>query len=287
MIPTVDFFGVRVTRLTLGDNPFNGHSYVQSVHSGDEMQDYYTAENCVRTLFTAEEQGINTYIALADPFVLRVIRQYRNAGGTMNVLFQSFPAIELEVNLRMMMQYKPIAIYHQGGTADYMVESGEVDQLRRRLALIRAAGVPVGLGTHEPGTVLRAEEEGWGADFYMTCLYNARKQQRGQQSGFITGKPKELVFYPDDRFLMFDVIRQVGKPCIAFKIFAGGQMFIGKTEDQVRTAAEAAFREAYSNIKPGDLACIGVFQKHRNELREDAVIARKVLAVPPTLPCRP
>jgi len=284
MIPTVGFFGVPVTRLTLGDNPFCGHSYVQSVHSGDEMMDYYTADNCVRTLFTAEEQGINTYIALADPFVLRVIRQYRNEGGTMNVLFQSYPAIDLEVNLRMMLQHQPIAIYHQGGTADLMVESDQVAQLRRRLALIRAAGVPVGLGTHEPGTVLRAEEEGWGADFYMTCLYNARKQQRGQQSGFITGKPKELVFYPDDRFLMFDVIRQVGKPCIAFKIFAGGQMFIGKTADQVRTAAEAAFRETYDHIKPGDLACIGVFQKHRNELREDAEIARKVLAVSRALP---
>jgi hypothetical protein len=110
----------------------------------------------------------------------------------------------------------------------------------------------------------------------MTCLYNARKQQRGQQSGFITGKPKELVFYPDDRFLMFDAIRQVAKPCIAFKVFAGGQMFIGKTEDQISDVLDATFREVYGNIKPGDLACIGVFQKQSDELRQDAGVVRSI-----------
>ena len=29
MIPSVDFFGTQVTRLILGDNPFNGHSYIR------------------------------------------------------------------------------------------------------------------------------------------------------------------------------------------------------------------------------------------------------------------
>lgn len=278
MIPCVDFFGTFVTRLTLGDNPFNGHSYIQDVHSGDEMMDYYSAENCVATLFEAEEQGVNTYIALADPFVLRIIRQYRLEGGKMNIIFQSYPAIDLNVNLPMMMKCSPIAIYHQGGTADYFVESGHMDDLRSRIKQIRDTGVPAGLGTHEPGTVLRAESEGWGADFYMTCLYNARRTQRGQQSGFITSKPKELVFYPDDRFLMFEVIRQVKKPCIAFKVFAGGQIFCGKTAEQIPAVAEAALRETYENIKPSDLACIGVFQKYKDELKENIDIVKKILA---------
>jgi hypothetical protein len=278
MIPRVDFFGSSVSRVTLGDNPFNGHSYVQEVHSGDEMMDFHTQENCIRTLFEAQEQGVATYVALADPFILRVIRQYRIAGGTMNIIFQSYPPIDLDVNLLMMMKCNPIAIYHQGGTADFMVESGQIDLLKDRIRMIRDAGIPAGLGTHEPETLLRAEEEGWGADFYMTCLYNARKSQRGEQSGFITGKPKELVFYPDDRFQMFDAIRKVEKPCIAFKIFAGGQMFIGKTREQVPAIIETAFRETFENIKSTDLTCIGVFQKHGDELREDLDIAKKVLS---------
>jgi hypothetical protein len=69
MLPIADFFGRPVTRLVLGDNPFCGHSYVQSICSGDEMMNYCTADNCVRALFEARELGINTYVALADPFV--------------------------------------------------------------------------------------------------------------------------------------------------------------------------------------------------------------------------
>jgi len=276
MINKVNFFGTQVTRLVLGDNPFNGHSYIPDIYSGDEMIDYYTADNCIKTLFEAEENGIDTYIALAEPFVLRVIRQYRNEGGKMKIIFQTYPAIELDVNLRMMEKCNPIAIYHQGGTADYMCEMEQVDLLCNRIKLIKDTGIPVGLGTHVPEVVIRAEEENWGVDFYMTCLYNARRTQRGQQSGFITGKPKYLVFYPEDRFLMFNVIKQVQKPCIAFKIFAGGQIFNNKTLEEIPSVVENAFRETFANIKPNDLACIGVFQKYKNQLKENINIAKEI-----------
>lgn len=277
MIPTVDFFGTQVTRLILGDNPFNGHSYIEDIHSGDEMLDFYTADRCIRTLFEAEENGINTYMALASPFILRIIRQYRNEGGKMNIMFQSYPPIDLEVNINQMMACNPVAIYHQGGTLDYMCEEGQVDELHKRFAMIRSAGVAVGLGTHVPETVMAAEQEKWDVDFYMVCLYNARKTQRGEQSGFITGKPKQLVFYPEDRFLMFEAIRKVQKPCIAFKIFAGGQIFHGKAESEITAAAETAIEEAYGNIKSHDMICLGVFQKEKNQIKENANIVNKVL----------
>ncbi len=277
MLPQVDFFGYQVTRLLLGDNPFNGHSYIPEVHSGDEMMDYYTAERCVEVLFAAEEAGINTYVALGEPFVLRIIRQYRNQGGKMNIIFQSYPAIDIDTNLSMMMKCDPIGIYHQGGTADYFTEMNQTDELISRLQKIKAAGVPVGLGTHVPETVLQSEAENWGVDFYMTCLYNARRTQRGQQSGFITGKPKYLVFYPEDRPLMFDVIQKVQKPCIAFKIFAGGQAFYNKKPEEIPAVVEDCFRQAYDNIKPCDMTCIGVFQKFKDELQEDADAVRRIL----------
>lgn len=277
MIPNVDFFGNDVTRLILGDNPFNGHSYIPEIYSGDEMVDYYTADNCIKALFEAEENGINTYLALAEPFVLRIIRQYRNEGGKMKIIFQTYPAMDLDINLQMMMKCDPIAVYHQGGTADYMCEMEQIDDLHDRIKRIKDTGVPAGLGTHVPETVLRAKEENWGVDFYLTCLYNARRTQRGEQSGFITGKPKYLVFYPEDKFLMFDVIKQVKKPCIAFKVFAGGQAFYGKTPEEIHAVAEAAFRETYVNIKPNDLACIGVFQKYKNQIKENADIVKAIL----------
>ena len=112
----------------------------------------------------------------------------------------------------------------------------------------------------------------------MTCLYNARRTQRGQQSGFITGKPKELVFYPQDPPLMFDAIKAVKKPCIAFKVFAGGQVFVGKSPEEIPVVAENVLKEAYDNIKPNDIVCIGVFQKEKDELKENVDIVKKILA---------
>jgi len=276
MIPAVDFYGTSVTRLILGDNPFNGHSYIKDIHSGDEMMNYYTAENCVRALFEAEENGVNSYMALADPFILRVIRQYKNEGGKMNIMFQSYPPIDLEVNIRQMMACNPVAIYHQGGTFDLLCEEEKTGEIQKRLAMIRSSGVAAGFGTHVPETVLQAENEKWDVDFYMTCLYNARKTQRGQQSGFITGKPKDLVFYHDDRLLMFDAVKKVKKPCIVFKVFAGGQMFSGKNETEIPGIAETALKETYENIKLNDIVCVGVFQKNKNQIKENADIVKRI-----------
>ena len=280
VIPTVDFYGTLVTRLILGDNPFNGHSYITDVHSGDEMMDYYTANNIIKTLFAAEECGINTYMALADPFILRIIRQYRNEGGKMNIMFQSYPPVDLEINIRQMMACDPIAIYHQGGSFDLLVEENKIDTVHERLELIRNSGVKAGLATHVPEVLLRAETENWGIDFYMACLYNARRTQRGRQSGFITGKSKDdLVFFPDDPPIMYEAVRNVKKPCIVFKLFAGGQIFHGKPPAEVPVVIESVYTNVYENIKQNDMTCIGVFQKNKDELRENADIVRKVLAI--------
>ena len=275
---TTDFLGTQATRLFLGDNTFNGHSYITDVYSGGEMMDYYTAERCVEAMFKAEELGINTMVPLADPFSLRVLRQYRNAGGKMQIIFQSYPAIDLRTNLWQMMQYQPLGIYLQGGTSDLLVEEEKWEELHRSLEQIRNTGVKTGYCTHVPENLLRMEREGPAVDFYMACAYNARRTRRGEQSGFITGKSKhELVFYPGDPPMMYEAIRAVSKPCIAFKVYAGGQIFIGKEGPEIPAAAEAALREAYDNIKPGDVVCLAVFQKYKDELTENVGIVNKIL----------
>lgn len=277
MIPTVDFFGTPVSRLFLGDNPITGHSYIPEIHPGGEMMDYFTAQNVVKAFFEAEELGYTACLPLATDFLFRVIRQYRNEGGKLNWIFQPYPAVGLEVNVRQMKEYDPLAVYHQGTTTDGLVEAGKIDVLRENIQKLRALGKPVGLGTHVPETILRSEAEDWGVDFYMACLHNTRKRG-GEPSSFITGKTKHIKFFMEDREEMFKVIRQVPKPCIAFKILAGGQMFYDKTPEEIPGVVEAAFRETFANIKPTDLATVGFFQRDKNQLRENAAIVRRVLA---------
>ena len=277
MINKVDFFGNTVTRLILGDNPINGHSYIPEIYPGSEMLDYYTADNAVNAMLEAERCGINTCMLLANDFMLRVIRQFRNQGGKMNIIFQPYPAIDLKINLRMMLEADPIAIYHQGTTTDNLCETDQIEKLRDNIKMIKDSGVPAGLGTHVPETILRSEDEDWGVDFYMSCLYNARRNNRGEESGFITGKSKNLKFYPNDKYLMFDVIQKVQKPFIVIKVLAGGQVFYNVPAEEYPQVTENAFREAYEKIKPSDVVCMGVHQKHKNQIKENTDIVKSLL----------
>lgn len=274
---TVDFFGTQVSKLILGDNPVHGHSYISDVTPGSKMMDYYTADNFLALLRHAEELGINAFLGLANDFTFRVWRQYKNEGGNMHLMFQTYPPMDLEANIMQMKGQNPIAIYHQGGSFDYMLETGQEEDAKARIRLLKKSGLPVGLCSHVPEVILRAEEEDWGADFYMTCLYNARKQQRGQQSGFITGKSKSLVFYPEDKYEMFKVIKQVQKPCLVFKMLAGGQVFYGKDPSEYEAVLEKEFRDVYENMKPQDIGVIGVYQGDHDQLGQNVRIINKIL----------
>ena len=95
--------------------------------------------------------------------------------------------------------------------------------------------------------------------------------REGEQSGFITGKSKDkLIFYPDDRPIMLDTLKKVEKPVIAFKIYAGGQMFVGKTQEEKRQLIKDVYEEVFTALKPNDIAAIGVFQRDMDQIKEDA-----------------
>ena len=72
---------------------------------------------------------------------------------------------------------------------------------------------------------------------------------------------------------MCRVIRETRKPCLAFKLLGAGRA------SGSPAGVERAFRFAYSNIKPGDAAIVGMFPRFRDEVKENADLARKILSV--------
>ena len=267
---TTNFCGHEITRLILGDNPFNGYTYIADDLSADELLDYHTEEKMIESFREAERCGINTMVPMADPFVMRTIRHYQQQGGKMNLIFQPYMAVDLGMNIGMMKKADPIGIYHQGTTTDNLFEAGQVDQIKENLKKIRESGVLVGLGTHRPDVIELAEEEGWDVDFYMACLQNARLSRKGVPGSYITGPTKQdLLFFPEDRAIMLDLISRVSKPCIAFKIFAGGQVFHGKPESETPNIIKEVYREVFSKLKPCDVAAIGVYQGRKNQIKEN------------------
>ena len=271
---TVNFFGHAVSKLIVGDNPFNGHSYIVDKTPGKEMTDFYTAQKILETLFAIEEKGINTMLPLADPFIIRLLDEYERSGGKMQWIFQPYMPMDQAVSVRQMLSLRNvIAIYHQGTTTDYCFETDRVPEIHERIKLYRTMGIPVGVGTHRPDVIDTSVREGWDIDFFVACMQNARINREGEPSGFITGKTKaKLIFRPGDRPIMLKTLQQYDEPVIAYKIFAGGQMFLGKTPAEIRTLIKGAYDEVFTALKTDDVAAIGVFQRDKDELTEDVEI---------------
>ncbi len=278
LLPTVNFLGASVTRMIVGDNPQTGHSYIVDRITGEEMKAFYTPEKILETLFVIEDAGYNTIMPLSTPENLEILKKFRRLGGKLQIIFQPYTREPLAENLPKMLELEPLGIYHQGTTTDYLTETNDLKTLFSNFELLKNSGVKFGIATHVPETVLRAEKEGWGAEFYTFCMYNARRGRRGEQSGFITGKNKKgVTFYPEDRFAAYQIVQQVKKPFIAYKILAGGQIFFGHEPEEYPAVAEKFIRETYENLKPGDVACVGVFQRDSDQARGNAGIVRRVL----------
>ena len=268
---TVHFFGHSVSKLIVGDNPFNGHSYIEDKIPGREMTEFYTAQKILETLFAIEGKGINTMLPLADPFIIRLLKEYEREGGKMQWIFQPYMPMDQTVSIRQMMSLSnTIGIYHQGTTTDYCFETDRTAEIHERIRLYRTMGIPVGVGTHRPDVIDTCVREGWDVDFFVACMQNARINREGEPSGFITGKTKSrLIFRPGDRPVMLRTLQQYDKPVIAYKIFAGGQMFLGKTPSEIHGLIKGAYEEVFTALKPDDIAAIGIFQRDRDELSED------------------
>lgn len=269
---TVDFFGHKVSKLIVGDNSMTGHSYIEDIAPGADMKKYYTAENIKAALRKIQAKGINTMVPLAHPYMVRLFEEFQYEGGEMQIIWQPWvntPNMEDSIK-DVPKTLNTIATYHQGTTTDYLYEMGEIEQIKRNIQALKEFGVPVGIGTHYPEVVERCEEENWGADFYMACMQNARRGRRGEQSGFITGKTKAHVkFYPEDRPIMLETLKKIEKPIIAFKIFAGGQMFVDKTEEEVNGLLKGVYEEVFSALKPNDIAAMGVFQRDNDQITQN------------------
>ena len=268
MLPTVAFGDTQVTRLIIGGNPFSGNSHV-SPEMDREMEDYFTAENIKKTLFACMENGINTMQLRADRHIGRIIHEFRAEGGNLHWIAQSASEMAVDVNVPLIHKYGAVAVYHHGSVTDSLYQSGNIAELRQRLETLRKLDIPLGLGTHIPEVIQQAEEEQWGLDFYMACLYNISKMNR--VSSAITGiSNQEEPFDEPDRDLMLQTVRTVDKPCLVFKILGATRRCT--TPEDVR----AAFTEAYRGMKPIDAGIVGMYPKDIDQVAMNAQIVREL-----------
>jgi hypothetical protein len=273
-LPTIDFFGHKVSRLICGGNPLSGFSHFSAEMDWD-MVTWYTMPRIQDLLRECARQGITTVQTRGDRLMMRAYLEHRLGGGTMHWIAQTASEfVSLSNNIAEIARYEPIAIYHHGTHTDNAWHQGRIDAILDIVKMIKDRGLPAGVGTHIPEVIEHIESKGWPVDFYMGCLYNLARQYKSAPAA-------EQDAYAQDQFPAADpprmakTLRATHKPCLAFKAMAASR------NCATPEATRAALRFAYEHIKPTDAVVVGMFPKYRNQVAENAQAVREILAASP------
>jgi len=266
-LPTIKFGEVRLSRLICGTNPFNGGSHL-SVFVNDQMKEYYTPEQILKTLRRCRDVGINCWQAGADNY--KLYRRFIDEGGGPQdeMHYLSLGADPEEI--AELAKAGTLGIAHHGERTDRMFKSGQLDKVNDYLKRVRDAGMMVGVSTHMPAVIEAVEKKGWDVDFYMCCVYERHRSVAELEK--LLGQapiPVGEVYLPKDPPRMFKVIRQTKRPCLAFKILAAGRL------SERKAWVEKAFRETFESIKPNDAVIVGIYDRYSDQPAENAAYTRR------------
>jgi hypothetical protein len=164
-----------------------------------------------------------------------------------------------------------VGAYIQGNVSDVLVKDGQIDLLGRVLQCIKDAGVVAGIGAHDLQVPIACEKAGLKPDFYLKTLHSPNYwsfNPRGEkwEPFHVGGKLDHDNVWCTQPQETVEFMRNVTIPWIAFKVLAAGAI-----------PPQAAFQYAYEN--GADFICAGMFDF---QVREDVIVARKILSANPT-----
>jgi len=258
MLPSVDFCGLKVTRLVLGANPFGGYSH-QSKQRDQEMLAYYTVDRIKETWMRAEAAGINTMITNNETaHVLQAVREYLAADGMLQWIAQVNGRDKADM-VRAIDEVVDIgckALYFHGALVDDAYRRRDEETLRSWSDHARRRGVPVGVAAHAPEAHLWVDSLGI-VDFHAVCWFNCGSLHAGKGHKFRLADMGPAV----------ECVRRIQKPCIAYKIMGAG-----------RIDPLMAFEYTFEGIKATDVVNVGMYRGDKdNMLEENVAVVRDIL----------
>ena len=256
-LPTIAIGPRRISRVTIGGNPFSGFSH-QNGQRDAEMLDYYSVARIKQVLADCEAAGINTCCLRTDAHIWRLLREYRNDGGKIQWIAQmGVGGDECKANVNQAVANGAIAYYIHGGVTDQCYSEKRLDRIADMIKYIHDKGLPAGLAGHLPEAHMAVYEAGIPADFHVVCFYNCGSLHVGKGDRFDPADPPKAV----------EAIRRIAKPCIGYKILGAG-----------RVPAPQAFAFAFANIKPTDAVNVGMFTKDNPRMvQENVELARRAM----------
>jgi len=248
---------LQVSKFILGSNPFSGFSH-QSPETDWEMRRFFSSSRIKQILHDAEGLGVNTIIARSDYHVMRLLFEYREETPETQLQWfaQTCPEVGSHVAcIQRAEAYHAKAVHLHGGVMDYRFAQGDLDDVQPALDLIREKGMLAGFAAHNFRVIEWAEKH-LDLDYYLCCYYNP--DRRDERAGHDPNARE--VYLEEDRQTMTDLISELSRPVIHYKIMAAGR------NDPAR-----AFAYAASKMRQNDAVCVGVYPKDKADMLQEDV----------------
>jgi hypothetical protein len=225
-----------VSRLLMGGNLIGGYAHSRDLlYVSRLLREYNTDSKIFETFELAEQSGINM-IQVSPGSVDHVVRYRKERGGTLQMMVcvdvdQSDEA-KVKAQIRELIDKGVETLYTHGERTDRQVMAGQIDVVGRTVELMKAAGVPAGIGSHSLETPIASEKHRLNPDYYVKTFH-----PDNYWSATPAGKREEWCWYngatdDHDRYHdnIFDIhpdktaafMKTVTKPWFAFKVMAAG-----------------------------------------------------------------
>ncbi|MHB1034778.1 MAG: hypothetical protein ACYC35_09615 [Pirellulales bacterium] len=234
-MPTGQIGKVKISRLILGGNLIGGWAHSRDLMYVSRLfKEYNTEAKIFQTLELAEQWGINTI--QIDPANLSSLEKYRKERGGKIQMMICMGAEADEAKTRdqakFLVDHGADLLYTHGQVADGHAQAGHVDILGKAIEIMKAQGVPAGIGGHSLETTTACEKNNLNPDFYVKTLHMDRywsatpKENREEwcwykpQSSEHGGFHDNMWCLDPEKTVAF--MESVTKPWAAFKVMAAG-----------------------------------------------------------------
>jgi hypothetical protein len=251
---------LEISRLLLGGNLLTHFTHSRDLKYVYSLARHYnTDEKILETMAVAEAHGINTLSIHDPPQAVQLLKKYRNErGGKIQWIICTTAPVEPGLAkyteaVQRLIDDGADAIYLWGVRADALINAGQIDLVARAVELVKAQGIPSGVGAHDLKVIQACEQHKVPAEFYIKTLHHHNyPSAKLNHDSMWCSAPEETA----------EFMKTVTRPWIAFKTMAAGAI-------PPRDAFQYCFERG------ADFVLAGMFDY---EVAEDVQIAKDVLA---------
>lgn len=259
---------LNVSRILLGGNLLTHYTHSRDLQYVYNLTANYNTEDKIhQTMALAEAHGINTLSIHNPPGIIPLLKRYRyRYGGKIQWIVCPTAAVEPGMEayteqVKDLVDNGTEAIYLWGVHSDRLIAEGKIDLIRQAVEIAKDHGVPSGVGAHDLRVVIECEKNGIPNDFYIKTFHH-HNYASGPRPDQLKAPYSEIPgYWCKDPAETIEVMKNVTKPWIAFKVMAAGAI-----------PPKDAFKYVFENGADHTLA--GMFDF---EIAEDVMIVNDIL----------